>query len=212
MSLTEELNNFREEFLKTAPKEVVSEMNKAQEELLKNEVGKKALGAGDTFPDFKLNNSLGKEVSFKDLVSQNKYLIISFYRGGWCPYCNLELKALQNELETFKSLGAELVAITPEKPDHSLTTSEKNDLSFQVLSDVGSMLAQKLNISFELPENLKPLYAQFGIEVDKRNGDFSLPIPSTFIVSHEGEIIFRFLDLDYTKRLDPKEIVRFLSE
>ncbi len=212
MSLTEELNNFREEFLKTAPKEVISEMNKAQEELLKNEVGKKALGTGDTFPDFTLNNSLGKEVSFKDLVSQNKYLIISFYRGGWCPYCNLELKALQNELETFKSLGAELVAITPEKPDHSLTTSEKNDLSFQVLSDVGSTLAQKLNISFELPENLKPLYAQFGIEVDKRNGDFSLPIPSTFIVSHEGEIIFRFLDLDYTKRLDPKEIVHFLSE
>lgn len=212
MSLTKELNNFREEFLKTAPKEVISEMNKAQEELLKNEVGKKALGTGDTFPDFTLNNSLGKEVSFKDLISQNKYLIISFYRGGWCPYCNLELKALQNELETFKSLGAELVAITPEKPDHSLTTSEKNDLSFQVLSDVGSTLAQKLNISFELPENLKPLYAQFGIEVDKRNGDFSLPIPSTFIVSHEGEIIFRFLDLDYTKRLDPKEIVRFLSE
>lgn len=212
MSLTEELNNFREEFLKTAPKEVVSEMNKAQEELLKNEVGKKALGTGDSFPDFTLNNSLGKEVSFKDLLSKNKYLIISFYRGGWCPYCNLELKALQNELETFKSLGAELVAITPEKPDHSLTTSEKNDLSFQVLSDIGSTLAQKLNISFELPENLKPLYAQFGIEVDKRNGDFSLPIPSTFIVSHEGEIIFRFLDLDYTKRLDPKEIVRFLSE
>ena len=211
MSLTQELENFQNEFIKNAPSVVVNEMTKAQEELLKTKVGETALNVGELFPRFTLPNAKNENISFNDLFNDNKYLIISFYRGGWCPYCNLELKALQNNLDNFKSLGAKLVAITPEKPDHSFSTSEKNELEFQVLSDIGSNLARELNISFELPENLKPLYAQFGIEVEKHNGDFSLPIPSTFIVSKEGEVLFRYLDLDYTKRLDPEEILRFLG-
>lgn len=211
MSLTQELENFKNDFLKSAPTEVVSEMSTAHEQLLKDGIGENALGVGGAFPNFTLTNAKESKVSFEDLFGDNDKLIISFYRGGWCPYCNLELKALQNHIEDFKKLGASLVAITPEKPDHSLSTVEKNELSFEVLTDLNSELAKEIKLSFELPENLKPLYQQFGIEVEKYNGDYSLPIPATFIVNRSGDVLYRFLDLDYTVRLDPKEILNFLG-
>lgn len=111
-----------------------------------------------------------------------------------------------------KGLGASLVAITPEKPDHSLSTAEKNEISFGVLTDLGSDLAKKIGIAFSLPESLKPIYSSFGIDVEKHNGDFQLPVPATFVLDSQFKVLFRYMDLDYTKRMEPSEVVDFIKK
>ncbi|WP_250149107.1 peroxiredoxin-like family protein [Flagellimonas sp. 389] len=156
-------------------------MQQSKEELLNANISDKAIKADDILPDFQLPDEHGNPVSLNEIL-QNEYLIISFYRGGWCPYCNLELGALQQHLEEFKQLGADLVAISPETPDNSLTTSEKNELQFKILSDINNTYAKKLNLVFQMPENLRDVYDSFGLHVDKHNGntDYELPIPATY--------------------------------
>jgi len=213
MNLTEELRKASKGFKEKAPQEVKNEMLKAHEEIVAKKIGNESIAVNDIFPDFELSNQTNKKITLTQLLKEKKFLIISFYRGGWCPYCNLELRALQEKKSEFDSLGAGLVAITPEKPDQSLSTSEKNNLSFEVLSDDQSELAQKIGISFELPENLKPIYEKFGIDIPKHNGEnnFTLPIPATFLVGTDKKILYAFKELDYTLRLDLEEIIKKIS-
>lgn len=143
----------------------------------------------------------------------SKPVIITFYRGGWCPYCNLELRAYQALLADIHATGAELVAVTPELPDHSLTTAEKNDLSFTVLSDVGGAFSSALGIRFTLSEKVQPFYEKAGHALPERNGDgiWALPMPATFVVERGGLITDAFIEPDYRKRLDPKDAVAALA-
>lgn len=214
MSLTAELTEFKNNFNANAPAEVQATMKSALDELIADKVGDRAVKSGDKFPGFVLKNQNNESINIDDLFKDNKLLIVNFYRGGWCPYCNLELKALQDKKEEFRKLGAELVAITPETPDNSLSTSQKNELDFNILTDQNGELSKELGIAFDLPENLRPLYLQFGIEVEKHNGSgvFTLPIPGTYILNENKEVIFHYLDLDYTKRLDPADIISFLNK
>jgi peroxiredoxin len=142
-----------------------------------------------------------------DLVAlaATKPLIVTFYRGGWCPYCNLELRAYQALLADIHGEGADLVAVSPELPDHVLTTAEKNDLSFTVLSDFGSMLAAALGIRFALSDKVRPFYEKGGHALPDRNGDgtWMLPIPATFVIDRGGRIASAFIEPDYRKRLNP---------
>jgi len=211
-SLTQSLQDFKTNFAKGAPKEVQALMQSALEELVASKTGEGVLKVGDQFPTFKLKNKDRNDKSFDELFGDQEHLIISFYRGGWCPYCNLELKALQDNLEAFKATGANLVAITSERPDHSSETANKNDLKFEVLTDEGSALSKKLGIAFELPDSIKPLYEKFGLDIVKHNGDYTLQVPATLVVNKSGQILFSFLDVDYTKRLDPAEILNFLKK
>ncbi len=213
MSLTTELNEFKSNFVKNAPQEAQDIMKSAHAELVAATSNNKTKITGDTFNSFSLANQKGEIVNSNELFNGNDYLVVSFYRGGWCPYCNIELKALRNELSNFKDLNANLVAITPESPDNSLTTSEKNEISFQVLTDDKSKLATDLGLAFELPLSLRPLYDQFGLDIQKHNGQgvFTLPIPATYVIDKDMNILFHSVDLDYTKRLDPIEIINFLK-
>jgi peroxiredoxin len=121
---------------------------------------------------------------------------------------------LQLELPRFKELGASLVAITPETPDNSLTTVEKNNLEFEVLSDVGNMVARQFGIVFTLPEDLRLVYAGFGTNIPKSNGDstFQLPIPATYVIAHDRKIRRAFVDPDHTNRMDPEDIIDTLEQ
>ena len=213
MGLTKDLNEFKQGFLSKAPQEAQNEMMKAQKNLLEKKVGERAIKVGDLFPKFELQNVKNETKKFDDLFGDKNFLIVSFYRGGWCPYCNIELKALQDNIQNFHNAGANLIAISPESPDNSMTTAEKNEVKFEILTDKNSELAKKINMAFELPENLKPLYQSFGIDVAKHNdGDFNLPLPATFILNKTGEVLYRFIDLDYTVRLDPQDILNFLKK
>jgi peroxiredoxin len=117
---------------------------------------------GEAFPSFTLPNAVGTPVSSAELLA-NGPLLVTFYRGNWCPYCNLALHGLQERLQEIQAQGVQLVAISPELPDSTLSTQEKNELQFPVLSDVGNKLARKLRIVWKQPDSLKPLFQQFGI-------------------------------------------------
>lgn len=132
--------------------------------------------------------------------------VVTFYRGGWCPYCNLELRAYQRALGRIAAAGAALVAVSPELPDHSLSTAEKNDLAFPVLSDAGGALAAALGIRFTLSETVRPFYERAGHALPERHGDglWALPMPATFVVARGGRILAAFVEPDYRKRLDPE--------
>lgn len=166
---------------------------------------------GEKAPLFTLNNALGKPVSLSDYLKKGK-VILTWYRGNWCPYCNLTLHALQEELSNFKTHGANLIALTPELPDESISTSEKHDLQFEVLSDIGNKVAKEYGIVFQLTDEVAEMYNQ-SFELNNHNGDNSneLPLAATYIIDQNGEILYAFLDADYRNRAEPSEITVFLK-
>jgi peroxiredoxin len=141
-------------------------------------------------------------------------VVVVFYRGGWCPYCNLHLRGFQRRLQEFRELGAKIVAISPQLPDNSLSTKEKDELEFPVLSDVGNKVARQFGIVFELSDELVALYRQLGHALEDFNGTAGkseLPVPATFLVDQSGMIRLAHVDVDYTRRLDPDDIIEVLK-
>jgi len=158
-----------------------------------------------------LKDQTGAEIDVGALYADER-LVVTFYRGGWCPYCNLELRAYQKRLAEIEALGARLIAVSPETPDNTLSTAEKNDLAFTVLSDAKGRLADALGVRFELSPAIRDLYAKFGHDLPVQNGDgrWSLPMPATFVVDKGGVIVQAFIDPDYRKRLDPAVVIETL--
>ncbi len=212
MSLQEDLTNVSINMQSMLSEDVKNLMEKSAIDLINSEIVENALQQGDTIPNFTLPNATGKFVNIQDLLTTSK-VVISFYRGGWCPYCSLELRALQLRLAEIKQAGATLVAISPQTPDNSLSTVEKNELSFEVLSDVGNKVAHEFGLTFTVAEPLRPIYQSFGINLPASNGDesYQLPIPATYIVAQDGVIIHSFVDSDYRNRLEPQIILDILK-
>lgn len=207
--LIDEIANYQEAFKIKAPQEVQEIMIKATKNLADQSLSKNALKVGDIAPNIKLPNTVGAEVSLYEILDENDFAVINFYRGLWCPYCNLELKALQEKNDELISLGAKLIAISPQTPDTSLTTKEKNELAFEVLSDIDNKIAKDYGLVFSLAEELRPIYLSFGIDVPTSNGDdsYELPMPATYVINKNKEIVFAFIDEDYTKRGEPQDVV-----
>jgi peroxiredoxin len=173
----------------------------------------RAVKAGQRFPaTTNLRDANDKPFDLSALIA-TKPVVLTFYRGGWCPYCNLELRGYQALLDQFHALGAELVAVSPEQPDHSLSTSEKNGLAFTVLSDTGGTLASALGIRFTLSDAVKPFYEKAGHALPERNGDgaWALPMPATFVIARGGVVAQAFIEPDYRRRLDPAAALAALS-
>lgn len=211
-SLQQQLDDFAKDFAAKVPAEVRQVMDEAGEDVNAIFASQTHLDVGDQIPEFTLSDARGNSVAVGDLLA-NGPLVVAFYRGGWCPYCNLELRALQAALPEFKARGAELVAISPETPDASLSTAEKNELEFTVLSDVGAKVAEQFGLVFTLPESLRPVYEQFGIDVPAHNGDdtFQLPVPATYVIGTDGSIKFAFANPDYRQRAEPSLILAALG-
>jgi peroxiredoxin len=212
MTLKDDLDNFRSEFMSKVPAEIREAMARADMELAASGLTQRAIKAGDRAPDFRLPDARGGHVRLRDLLARGP-VVVSFYRGGWCPYCNLELRALQGALPAIEQQGAQLVAISPQTPDESLTTAEKNELAFAVLSDVGSAAAKAYGIGFDLSEELRPVYTRFGHALPDKNGDDSwvLPVPATYVVDTNGVVVLAFIDVDYRNRLEPAEVIAALE-
>lgn len=170
-----------------------------------------AKNIGDQAINFTLSNATGEQVSLDTYLSKGP-VILTWYRGGWCPYCNLTLQRLQEELPNFKAHGANLLALTPEIPDSSISTSEKHDLEFEVLSDVGNQVARTFGIVFELIPGVAEAY-QNGFGLHAFNGDTSneLPLAATYVINTDGEIVYAFLDEDYRNRAEPAAIIEALK-
>ncbi|KAF2689781.1 redoxin domain-containing protein [Lentithecium fluviatile CBS 122367] len=171
------------------------------------------LKPGAQFPPFTLPSATGAQVTLTSLLAKGPVLI-TFYRGNWCPYCNVALRALQQRLPEIRAKGVELVAISPELPDSSLSTKEKNELEFAVLSDAGNKLARELGIVWKQPDAMGPLLKQFGTDLEKQNGDDSLevPIPATFLVDKEGMVRNVYFEPDYRKRVEPEVALEWIAQ
>lgn len=196
------------------PKPALAIMDAETERLAASNLAARALKVGGAAPDFILPDAHGEQVRLHSLLHDGPVVVV-FYRGGWWPYCNLHLRGLQRRLSDIRELGAQIVAISPQLPDNSLSTQEKNELAFPVLSDVGSKVARQFGIVFELSDDLLELYHKFGHALDDFNGETGkreLPVPGTFLVDRTGTIRLAHVDVDYTRRLDPDDLIAALKK
>ncbi|PXF45931.1 putative peroxiredoxin bcp [Gracilariopsis chorda] len=170
------------------------------------------LAKGDIAPDFTLKNASGEPIKLSDLLRDHSAVVLTWYRGGWCPYCNVALESLIAANEHIEALGAKLVALTPETPDESLSVIEKTHIPFHVLSDDGLFVAEKYGIAFTVTEEIKALYRTFGVDLDHMNGNDGnrkarLPLPASLVLDKEGKVEFVYANLDYTTRAEPSDII-----
>lgn len=194
------------------PAEAIKAMEDSLSRLAASGIAEAALRPGDAMPAFALPDAMGRMRHSGELLD-GRAVVIAFYRGGWCPYCSIELQALQSRLDDIAQKGARLVAISPQTPDSSLSTQEKLALAFPVLSDAGNQVARKFGIVFTLEESLRPLYRAMGADIPAANGDqsFELPVPATYIVDRAGTIAHTFVSIDYRERASPDTILTALS-
>jgi len=212
MSLNQNIQDFQNEFIPTIPKETLDSLMSELQVLIDTGIAEKAVQQGNDFPAFSLPNAKNETLSLHSFLSQGP-LVVSFYRGAWCPYCNLEINALQQKLPEISAAGAQLVAISPQTPDKSVDQVASSQLSFEVLSDIENRLAKQCGLVFTLPEPLRPIYEAWQIDIPGHNGDdsFELPIPATYIIDTDGNVRYAHVNMDYTKRLEPDIIIEQLK-
>ena len=213
MTLQAKLDAFKADFQAgkppyNVPPEVIATMHRATSELIASGAAGRALKAGDKAPAFTLNDPDGHPVSSADLLAQGP-LVVSFYRGVWCPYCNMELQALQAALPDFEKLGARLVAISPQTPVNSRKSVRQNELGFPILSDTHNDVAAAFGLRFELPDYLVDLYKGLKNDLPTFNGDpsWTLPMPGRFVIGQDGTILYAEVNPDYTRRPEPEDML-----
>ena len=211
MTLKEELDARRAMSAQKLPPERSAAFQRGIDQLIADGIADRAVKEGDIAPDFTLPNARGEQVSLYACL-ENGPVVLTFYRGGWCPYCNMQLRAYQRLLPELGSLGATLIAISPEPPDSSLSTAEKNELEFEVLSDINSDAGRAYRLMFELSDELQAFYTEMGNDLSKRNadGEWHLPLPATYVIDTNKRVTLAFLDADYRNRLEPADIIAAL--
>jgi len=212
MSLAQNIQAFQAEMIPTIPEETLNTMMSELKTLIASGIAEKATKQGDAFPDFALPDANGKTISSNELLAESP-LVISFYRGAWCPYCNLEINELQKRLPDITAAGGRLIAISPQTPDKSRDQATASQLAFSILSDTGNKLAKQCGLVFTLPQALRPIYEAWEIDIPGHNGDnsYELPIPATYIIDTNGKVQYAYIDMDYTKRLEPDIIIEQLE-
>lgn len=218
MSLQDKLDAFRTNFEAggppyNAPAWIHEPMHRATAELIASGISKQALKVGDKAPVFVLNDPDGKAISSAELLQQGP-LIVTFYRGVWCPYCNMDLQEIESALPELKKRGAELVAVSPQTAANSRRSQRDNKLSFPILSDVRNDVAAAFGLRFRLPDYLADLYKNvFKNDLAIVNGDdsWTLPMPARFVIGQDGIIAYAEVNPDYTRRPDPAELLPTLD-
>lgn len=171
-----------------------------------------AVKIGDRAPDFALPEARGGTVDLTDLLREGP-VVLAFYRGAWCPFCNLQLRAYQEALPKFRKRGASLVAISPQTPDHSLSMTEKEGLAFAVASDAGSATAEAYGVAFTVDDSMRDAFRAFGTDLPSFNGDASwrLPVPATFVIGRDGTVLFARVEGDYRMRTEAADLLAALD-
>ena len=213
MTLQAKLDAFKADFEAgkppySVPRSVIDTMHRATDELIASGAAGRALKAGDIAPLFVLKDAGGRSVSAAELLAQGP-LVVSFYRGVWCPYCNMELQALEEALLAFREVGANLVAISPQNAVNSRKSIRMSGLDFPILSDPGNRTAAAFGLRFELPDYLIELYKTLKNDLPAFNGDASwtLPMPGRFVIGQDGVIRYAEVNPDYTHRPEPADML-----
>ncbi|MEG3089224.1 peroxiredoxin-like family protein [Sphingomonas sp. PB4P5] len=217
MTLQDKLDAMREDFengrFPLVPnREQLDTMNRATQALLDSGQADHALKAGDTTPEFTLQDADGITVSSRELLTRGP-LVATFYRGIWCPYCNYDLQALEEVRPEIEARGASLVAISPQTQANSRKSQRDNKLDFPILSDPGAAVAAEFGLRFALPADLIEVYRQFGADLATVNDDPSgvLPMPARYVIGTDRVIAYAEVNPDYTRRPDPSELLPVLD-
>ncbi len=206
-SLSSQLKETAENATKRYPAEVLKTFQGGVDQVRSSGIEKSAKQVGDSAADATLKGWDENEVTLSEVWSENP-VILMWYRGGWCPYCNLQLRAMQKQLSAIEGAGAKLIVLTPELPEKAKETAETNDLDMLVLHDRNNELAKKFGIVFDLPESIVPIYRD-KLQLAKFNGNdaMELPLAATYVINTDGKITYAFLDADYKKRAEPTDVV-----
>jgi peroxiredoxin len=212
-TLTEQLDEFLAGWKQRVPAERQAVMARHIAYLQESGFAKNARQVGDRAPAIVLPDAHGKTFDVAALLAKGP-VIVTFYRGGWCPYCNLELKAYQNLMPRIVAAGASVVAISPEKPDDTVSTAEKNALTYPVLSDVGQKIGRAFGVVYAFTDELRSAYEGFGRDIPAVNGapgEWSLPLSATYVIGSDGVILFADTGVDYRRRAEPMDVLAVLE-
>lgn len=212
LTLTQQINEFRTKFKNLVEK---SSADTIENGILNQKLNRGLEGiakVGEVVKNFSFVDQRGHKV---DLASLKKTgdIVLLFYRGGWCPYCNMELQSYQRSLSKFKELGTTLIALSPEKPENAQATADANGLNFSVGTDENLSIARSFGLVFPVEGALKELYEKFKHPLNEANanGVWELPVPGVFVIGVDGKIRFASVNLDYRERLEPSEVIKFLE-
>lgn len=210
-NLEQQINELNENLAKQLPTEVLEVFGKSIQDLKAKNMEDSSISVGDKFPDFSLQNTSDKTVALKELL-QNGKVIIAFFRGSWCPYCNLELKALQDNLKQITGKNVTLIAVSPQTSDYSEELKINHHLEFELLTDKNNALAKQLGITFELQNYVIPTYSSLGIELSEynENNNNELPVPAVFVIDTNSSIVYKFVDTNYMNRINIQELIEQL--
>ena len=218
MSLQAKLDAFKADFEAgkppyRVPRSVVETMHRGTAELKASGQVERARSVGARAPEFALPDGGGEIVRSGDLLARGP-LVVSFYRGVWCPYCNTELQALEAFLPQIEEQGGTLVAISPQSAANSRKSARQNELSFPILSDHGNEVAAAFGLRYHLPDYLIELYKQLGNDLPLVNGEpsWTLPIPARYVIGRDGVILYAGLNADYTQRPEPEDMLPALRQ
>jgi peroxiredoxin len=218
MPLQDKLDAFKADFKAgkppyNAPPEIHPILERATAELIASGQAAHAIKAGDRVPHFRLKDQDGNEVSSLELLAKGP-LVVSFYRGVWCPYCNLELQAINAVLPKLKNLGATVVAISPQTTANNRKSVRENQLAFSVLSDVKNETAATFGLRYQLPAYLIELFKKRKNDLPTVNGapGWTLPMAARYVIGENGFILYSEVNPDYTRRPDPSDLIPVLEK
>ena len=213
MTFQEKLAQKKIEIEGSMPPEAVKIMHEATQVLVDQGLEEGVIKVGSKITDFVLENQNNDKVRLSDLY-KDKPLVITFYRGVWCPYCNIDLEMLNEINPELKDKGVNLVAISPELPKYSRTIVKKENLSFDILFDAENKAAEHFGLKWAFQKDLKELYIQFGLDMEKLNGDdsWTLPMPGRFLIDTDGVVQYAEAAADYTKRPNPDNLFEAIDK
>jgi peroxiredoxin len=211
--LQQQIDEFIAEGASWLPADLLQDLLSPIGQLINSGAAEQALKEGALAPDFTLPNAHGNAVTLSHLLTQGP-VIMTFYRGQWCPYCHLQLRAYQQALPHMQARGASLVAISPQTPDRSRAMAEKLKLTFALLSDMGNQVARQFGLVFTIDEAVRGAHKQVCADLPTFNGNDSweLPMAGTFLVDQSETVRLAFVHPDFTRRLDPSVVIARLEE
>ncbi|MEM1439409.1 MAG: peroxiredoxin-like family protein [Pseudomonadota bacterium] len=213
MTLQEKLDAFKADFeTNQAPPAAVEAFHRSTQELIDQGLADRALSVGDIVPEFTLLDADGNEVSSKAMLA-NGPLVLTFYRGNWCPYCNLELQALEDVLEDIRARGASLVAISQQSQKNSKISQRQNNLSFPIVTDQNGDIAEAFGLRWSLQPYLTEVFKMFQVDLPKIHDDdkWTLPMPARYVIAQDGTIVYAEVNPDYTQRPEPSDLFPVLD-
>ncbi|WP_289039692.1 peroxiredoxin-like family protein [uncultured Zobellia sp.] len=212
MTLLEQTEKVRQNVMNRMPQPIIENFKNDIQQLRENKLREKALQIGDHIPNALLTDITGNDFQLASLLSTD-YLILNFYRGGWCPYCNMELREYERLKTEFQSYGANILAISAEVPQLAAQTHAKNEITFPLATDKNAVFMKEVGIVFSISEKAQKDFVGFGMDFKNIHGNenFELPVPAIYVIDKNLKIAFVHIEEDYMTRLEPKELLKKLK-